>query len=55
VAVAAASKAGKPLMEKWCKSPDPNVRWVMKENLTKNRLARMDEKWVRRWGKRLRG
>lgn len=46
VAVAAHPGAGKPLMEKWCASPDPDVRWIMRENLRKNRLARMDAEWT---------
>ena len=49
VAVAAAPQAGKPLMERWFKSRDPNVRWVMRENLKKNRLVKMDAKWARKW------
>jgi hypothetical protein len=55
VVVVAAPTAGRPLMEKWFKSPDPNVRWIMKENLKKSRLTRMDEKWVRRWAATLQG
>ena len=54
VAVAAAPRAGKPLMQKWSRDPNPNVRWAMKENLKKNRLSRMDEKWVRRLSSTLR-
>jgi HEAT repeat protein len=49
VAVAAHPEAGKPLMEKWLASDDRDVRWIMKENLKKNRLARMDAAWVARW------
>jgi hypothetical protein len=49
VAVAALPEAGKPYMEKWFASQDPDVRWVMKENLKKNRLSRMDAAWVERW------
>jgi HEAT repeat protein len=48
VAVAALPKEGKPAMEKWLQSPDRDVRWVMRENLKKNRLARMDPDWVAR-------
>lgn len=47
VAVTAHPVLGKRLMEKWLKKADPDVRWVMKENLKKNRLARMDPQWVR--------
>ena len=46
VAVAACPDKGKPLMEKWCASADPDVRWIMRENLRKNRLARIDAEWV---------
>jgi 3-methyladenine DNA glycosylase AlkC len=49
VAVAAHPEAGKPLMEKWLASDDKDVRWIMKQNLKKNRLARMDAAWVARW------
>ena len=47
VAVAALPEVGKPLMEKWLRSKSPDVRWLMKQNLTKNRLIRMDAAWVR--------
>jgi hypothetical protein len=47
VAVAALPEEGKPLMEKWLTSRNGNVRWIMKENLRKNRLVRMDAKWVK--------
>ena len=49
VAVAALPEAGKARMEKWLGEPDPDVRWIMKENLKKNRLARMDSDWVANW------
>jgi hypothetical protein len=38
VAVAALPAEGKPLMEKWLASPDPDVLWIMRENLKKKRL-----------------
>jgi hypothetical protein len=47
VAVVALPEAGKPLMEKWISSPNSDIRWVMKENLKKNRLLKMDPDWVR--------
>lgn len=47
VAVAARPALGKRLMQKWLKAADPDVRWVMKENLKKNRLAKMDAEWVK--------
>jgi hypothetical protein len=47
VAVAALPDVGKPLMESWLSSSDKNVRWIMKENLKKTRLAKMDAGWVK--------
>jgi hypothetical protein len=49
VAVAAAPDAGRPLMERWLRSEDRDVRWVMKQNLAKKRLAEAGEGWVARW------
>jgi hypothetical protein len=48
VAVAALPGEGKPAMEKWLASRNPNVRWIMQENLKKNRLVKMDAAWVSR-------
>jgi hypothetical protein len=45
VAVVANPETGKPLMEKWLASADPDVRWVMRENLKKNRLRKLDAAW----------
>jgi hypothetical protein len=47
VVVAALPEAGKPMMEKWLDSPSKDVRWMMKENLKKNRLIKMDADWVK--------
>lgn len=49
VAVVALPDEGKVLMEKWLVSTDPDVQWVMRENLKKARLTRMDSKWVKKW------
>ena len=49
VAVVALPEKGKAIMERWLTSDESNVRWVMKENLKKNRLLRMDKKWVEQW------
>lgn len=46
VAVAAFPEKGKKLFEKWVKSKDKDVNWVMKQNLKKNRMAKMDKEWV---------
>lgn len=48
VAVAALPEAGKPLMEKWLSTTDKDVRWIMRDNLKKNRLVRMDADWVKK-------
>ena len=49
VAVAALPREGKRRMEKWFTTADKDVIWVMRENLKKNRLARMDSQWVEKW------
>ncbi len=49
VAVAALPEEGKAAMEKWLASQDHDVRRIMRENLKKDRLARMDRAWVERW------
>jgi hypothetical protein len=46
VVVAAQPSTGKPRMEAWIGCPDADVRWVMKQNLQKKRLSRMDASWV---------
>ena len=46
VAVAALPIPGKRIMEKWLKSKNPDVKWLLKENLKKNRLIKMDAAWV---------
>jgi hypothetical protein len=49
VAVVALPGEGKPAMEKWLVNPDPDVAWIMRENLKKDRLQRMDARWVKEW------
>lgn len=46
VAVAALPEVGKTTMQKWLASSDKDVRWIMRENLKKNRLIKMDPVWV---------
>jgi hypothetical protein len=53
VAVAALPEAGKPMMQKWLSSSDSDIRWVMKENLKKNRLIKMDADWVQAYNLKL--
>jgi hypothetical protein len=49
VAVVALPSEGKVFMEKWLEHPDPDIQWIMQENLKKTRLRRMDQAWVNRW------
>lgn len=53
VAVAANPEAGKPMMEAWVKIKDPDLRWIMRENLKKARLKRVAPAWVARMAARL--
>ena len=46
IAVAAYPEQGKKLIEKWVKTKDKDVSWVIKQNLKKNRLSKMDSDWV---------
>lgn len=55
VAVAASPEKGKALMEGWMESNDPDIRWIMKQNLKKKRLARMDAAWINDCLSRLNG
>jgi hypothetical protein len=49
VAVVVLPVEGKVLMEKWLVKSDKDVQWIMRENLKKARLARMDGAWVEKW------
>jgi hypothetical protein len=49
VAAAALPEAGRPLMEKWLRSPDKDVAWVMKSNLSKARIVALGPSWVTKW------
>jgi hypothetical protein len=40
---------GKVLMEKRLASADKDIQWIMRTNLKKARLARMDAAWVEKW------
>ncbi len=44
---------GKLRLERWFASPDPDIRWMMRENLKKARLYRMDAEWVTAWQAKL--
>lgn len=49
VAVAADPEEGRHAIEKWFFADDPDVVWIMRENLSKSRLTRMDADWVGKW------
>jgi hypothetical protein len=53
VAFAADPIEGQRRMERWLADQDPDVRWVMRQNLRKNRLARLAPDWAARWLDRL--
>ncbi|MEW1809559.1 HEAT repeat domain-containing protein [Pseudarthrobacter phenanthrenivorans] len=53
VAVAAAPDKGFGYLEKWAVSPDKDVRWILRENLKKARLARADQAACERLAARL--
>jgi hypothetical protein len=55
VAVVALPGEGKALMEKWLVSADKDIQWIMRENLQKARLVRMDANWVQEWRGRIGG
>jgi len=46
VAVATNPEGGRKLFEKWIRTKDKDIAWVMKQNLKKNRLLKMDSVWV---------
>ena len=53
VVVAGDPAYGWPRMERWVEFPDPDVRWLMSQNLKKARLARLDPSAVERLRGRL--
>jgi hypothetical protein len=53
VVVASDPDYGWPRMERWVEFPDPDVRWLMSQNLKKARLARLDPLTVERLSNRL--
>ncbi len=53
VAVAGLPDEGRPRIERWFASNNPDVRRVMRENLQKARLERMDAGWVNDWKRKV--
>ncbi|HHW31975.1 MAG TPA: hypothetical protein GXX20_09945 [Clostridiaceae bacterium] len=46
VAIVAFPEEGKQRFEKWVISDDKDIIWIVKENLKKDRLKRMDKEWT---------
>lgn len=53
VAIVADPSEGRARFERWVASPHANVRWVLRENLRKARLGRLDPAWVAAMQRRL--
>jgi hypothetical protein len=54
VAVMALPAEGKAVLETWLVNPNEDVQWIMRKNLKKARLRRMDADWVMEWLNRTR-
>ena len=46
VAAAASPEDGRKQMKKWLGSDDPDVRWIMRTNLAKARMAALGSRWI---------
>lgn len=46
VAIVYNKDEGKRLFERWIGSQDKDIKWILRENLKKDRLKRLDEAWV---------
>lgn len=46
VAVTALPEPGKDMFARWLQSDNKDVQWIMVENLKKNRLHKLDPRWV---------
>ena len=55
VAIAAAPETGRTMLEHLAASVDPDIRWIVRENLRKARLRRLDPAWVERLETALQG
>lgn len=53
VAIVAQPDEGKILFAEWFTSKDQDIIWIIKENLKKDRLQRMDAEWVKESKSRL--
>ena len=48
VSIVAAPEPGRAAFERWAADGDPDIRWIVRENLGKHRLQRLDAAWVER-------
>lgn len=48
VAIVKAPDEGKRMFERWLLIDDRDINWIIKENLKKDRLKRMDEVWLQK-------
>lgn len=46
VAIVGNPDEGEKIFEKWISSNDKDIKWIIKENLKKDRLNRMDKEWT---------
>jgi len=53
VAIVGSPVAGRLAFERWLDHPDPDLRWIVRENLRKDRLKRLDSEWAARAAARL--
>lgn len=53
VAAAALPESGISYLEKWLKKTDPDIRWILRENLKKQRLIRAYGDWAINQAKRV--
>lgn len=53
VAIVGYPDEGKKIIEKWTSSTDKDINWIIKENLKKERLKRMDQKWTEIWKQKM--
>lgn len=49
VVVAAFPEAGRPRMDVWLNHANPDIHWIMKQNLGKKRLAAAGTDWLADW------
>ena len=55
VAIVGDPGTGRPAFERWFESRDATIRWIVRENLRKSRLERLDAAWVARSIARIEG